>query len=657
MDLDGIKAIALSVRALSMDAVQKANSGHPGLPMGCAEIGAVLYGEILNINPEEPLWINRDRFVLSAGHGSMLLYSLLHLAGFSLSLEDLKNFRQLGSKTPGHPEYGITPGVETTTGPLGAGFGNAVGMAMAERHLASRFNREGFPIINHFTYVLVGDGCLMEGVSSEAASLAGHLKLGKLIALYDSNGITIEGSTSLAFTEDVKMRFTAYGWQVLEGDAHNPAQIQELIQRAKEEQERPSLLVLKSVIAKGSPKYEGSEKAHGAPLGEEESRAAKKNLGIPVEEDFWIDPQAKSFFEGRRGKWKKIWGNWEQNYQLWRRKFPELTSEWDSCFTENPDQVEWPSYKTGEGVATRSANGAALKAVAAACPGLLGGSADLAPSNNTDLPYGDFSPKNWPGRTIHFGVREHAMGAIVNGLALHGGLRPFGATFLVFSDYMRPAVRLSALMRLPVIYIFTHDSIFVGEDGPTHQPVEHLASLRIIPNLLVFRPADAEETNETWRFLLTYKNGPAAIALTRQKLPVLEKPVHWKDSFKRGAYIVKDSEKSPSLILLATGSEVSLALKAAELLSDRSVRVVSMPCRELFLIQSEEYKRTLLPKGVPVMVLEAGVSSGWEGFVQGENNILSIDRFGESGPGEEVAKHFGLTPEIVLRRIQIGEIE
>lgn len=652
MKKEELLSIAKSIRSLSMDAIQKANSGHPGLPLGCAEIGAVLFGKVLKICPSHTDWINRDRFVLSAGHGSMLLYSLLHLAGFGLPLEEIKNFRQLGSKTPGHPEYGLTPGVETTTGPLGAGFGNAVGMAIAERHLSSRFNTEKHRIIDHYTYVLAGDGCMMEGVASEAASLAGHLRLGKLIAIYDSNSITIEGSTDLAFTENVGERFSAYGWQVLKGDAHDTEAVAGLIAEAKRDKDRPSLVILKSVIAKGSPKFEGSEKAHGAPLGEDEIRAAKKNLGIPEDEHFWVDPAALRAFSEREKEWLKDYESWNVLYSVWRKDNPGLAEEWDKCFSPMPENISWPAYKPGEGTATRSAGGAALKAAAAACPGIIGGSADLAPSNNTDLPYGSFSYKNPSGRTLHFGVREHGMGAVVNGLALYGGLRTFCATFLVFSDYMRPAIRLAALMKLPVIYIFTHDSFFVGEDGPTHQPVEHLAALRVIPDLAVFRPADGEETNAAWKLILKQSRGPAVLALTRQKLPVMEKPKGWEAGFSKGAYVVKESKGPAELVILATGSEVSLALETAELLKDKNIRVVSVPCRELFMAQPESYKTEIIPSGSKAAVIEAGVALGWEGLASGREYIISLDRFGESGPGEAVAKHLGFSAETAAAKLR-----
>ncbi len=652
MDSKGIKSAALSIRALSMDGVQSANSGHPGLPMGCAELGAVLYGDILKHNPGDPSWIDRDRFVLSAGHGSMFLYSLLHLSGYGLTIEDLKNFRQAGSLTPGHPEYGHTAGVETTTGPLGAGFSNAVGMAIAEEILASKFNTPEYKIIDHYTYALSGDGCMMEGLTAEAASLAGHLKLGKLIVFYDSNSITIEGSTSLAFSEDVEARFRAYGWHTQKGNMYDPESIAEMIDEAKKEGNRPSLIILKSVIGKGSPNKAGTAGIHGAPLGSDEIKATRRNLGIPEDADFYVAPGTKEFFEAKRASSDEEYKKWQEMFSSWSVKNPDLRREWDSFFNE-PDlkDISWPQYSVGDVVATRKASGAAIKAVSKSVSNLVGGSADLAPSNNTSMDFGDFGPENRSGRTFHYGVREHAMGGVSNGIALHGGFIPFCATFLVFSDYMRPAMRLASLMKLPVIFIMTHDSVFVGEDGPTHQPIEHVTALRIIPGMRVLRPADGEETNAAWEMALKNKENPTTLALTRQGLRVFPKAdKNWRETIKKGAYIVKECDGTPDVVIIATGSEVTLALDAAEM-TDKKVRVVSMISRELFIDQDEQFKRSILSEGTKKIVIEAGVRTGWEGISSSDENILSIDTFGTSAPYKDVVKHFGFTPENVAEMI------
>ncbi|RLD32277.1 MAG: transketolase, partial [Bacteroidetes bacterium] len=552
MNLNGVKAAALSIRSLSMDQVQAANSGHPGLPMGCAELGAVLYGDVLKHNPKVPKWIDRDRFVLSAGHGSAFIYSLLHLSGYNLPIGELKRFRQMGSLTPGHPELNHTEGVETTTGPLGAGFSNAVGMAVAETFLADKFNTKDASVIDHFTYSLAGDGCMMEGLTSESASLAGHLGLGKLIVFYDSNKITIEGSTELAFTENVKMRYQAYNWQTLEGDMHNPEEIENLINQAKMETAKPTLIILNSIIGKGSPNREGTAGIHGAPLGEEEIALTRKNIGIPVEESFYIHPDAVKFFNEKKDTAVGEYTKWTDMFSNWSKNNPDLRKEWDLFFTDGIDLsgVEWPEFKVGDSAATRKISGAAIKALSNSVPNIIGGSADLAPSNNTAMDHGDYSITNRGGRTLHFGVREHAMGGIANGITLHGGLRTFCATFMVFADYMRPTIRLAALMNLPSIFIFTHDSVFVGEDGPTHQPVEHLASLRIIPNTTVLRPADAEETVESWKMAVENITGPTVLALTRQNLTVFAKDdSDWKSTIRKGAYIAADCSGKPDVVL------------------------------------------------------------------------------------------------------------
>ncbi len=655
MDIKALEAVALSVRSLSMDAVQAARSGHPGLPMGMAELGALVYGEVLSHDPSAPHWPNRDRFVLSAGHGSMLLYSLLHLAGYDLPLEELKRFRQLGSRTPGHPEYGIVPGVETTTGPLGQGVGNAVGMAIAERMLAARFNTPRHAVVDHYTYALAGEGCMMEGVSAEAASLAGHLGLGRLIVFYDSNRITIEGSTDLAFTEDVAARFRAYNWHVQAGDAYDFEALARMVEAARAEADRPSLIVLKSVIARGSPHKAGSAEAHGAPLGDEEVRATRKAIGIPQDAAFYIAPAAAEYFAARRRSWEKKRRDWERLFADWSQANPELAREWEQRFAApRIDVKDLPRFEVGSKVATRNASGKVLNALARLVPALVGGSADLEPSNKSAVSGApDFQKGAWGGRNMHFGVREHAMGAVLNGMALHGGVRPYGATFLVFVDYMRAAVRLAALMRLPVVYILTHDSIYVGEDGPTHQPVEQIASLRVIPNVVVLRPADAEETAMAWKMALERTDGPTVLALTRQDLVVLPRPSEeWRSTITRGACVVRESKGAPRLVIVATGSEVELAVRAAEKLADPGIRVVSMISRELFQKQDEGFRQSLLPQGAKRLVIEAGASSGWEGIAGEGGRILSIDRFGESGPAKDVARAFGLTEENVVSEIR-----
>ncbi|MGC9311172.1 MAG: transketolase [Sediminispirochaetaceae bacterium] len=669
MNTDGLTASALSVRALSMDAVQAANSGHPGLPMGCAEIGSLMYGEILKHAPHDPEWIDRDRFVLSAGHGSMLLYSLLHLSGYDLALDEIKKFRQIGSKCAGHPEYGLAPGVETTTGPLGAGFSNAVGMAIAETHLAEIFNTNQHTIIDHYTYALAGDGCLMEGISSEAASLAGHLGLGKLIVMYDSNSISIEGSTSLAFSENVAARFKAYGWQVLEGDAYNFQQMSQLIQKAQAETEKPSLIILTSIIGKGSPNKAGTHGVHGAPLGEEEVIASRRELGIPEEQAFFVHPEARNYFKQKQPLWRQQYVEWEETFKAWANANPDLKARWDTYMKPGfPQDIDFPNFGPGDEEATRKVSGAVLQKLADALPNLVGGSADLAPSNNSELKnYGHYSREDRGGRNFHFGVREHAMGGITNGIALHGGLRPFAATFLVFSDYMRPAIRLAALMKLPVIYIFTHDSIYIGEDGPTHQPVEQLAALRAIPALTVLRPGDPEETVEAWKIAVENKAGPTALVLTRQKVTTYPKAdPDWSRSMRKGAYLVKDCDGTPDVVLLATGSEIGMALEAAGK-SGKRVRVISIADLNTFLNQDTGEREAdngereadtgereaLIPSGSRVVVVEAGISAGWGTLVTDQKDLFTINRFGESGPGEDVAAQLGFTVERLVKTLQM----
>ncbi len=648
-----------TIRTLAMDAIQKANSGHPGAPMGLAPAGYVLFTRIMKHNPGNPDWPDRDRFVLSGGHASMLLYSLLYLTGYGLTLDDIKQFRQWGSRTPGHPEYGLTPGVETTTGPLGQGFANAVGMAMAEAHLAARFNRPDCAIVDHFTYVVCGDGDLMEGVSAEAASLAGHLGLGKLICLYDSNRISIEGSTEITFTEDVAGRFGAYGWQVLRvEDGNDLDAIEKAVRQARAEADRPSLIVLHTHIAYGSPNKQDSAEAHGAPLGEEEVRLAKQNLGCDPEAEFAVDQDVLEHFRKALEQGKAREEAWQAGFSRYKQRWPELANQWVdaiSAFLPKHWHKQAPVFVPDDGpLATRAASGKVLNALARNITTLMGGSADLAPSNKTYLEGEDeFQKGSYHGRNIRFGVREHAMAAIMSGLFLHGGIRPYGGTFLVFADYMRPAIRVAALMKLPLIYVFTHDSIAVGEDGPTHQPVEHLAALRAIPNLAVIRPADANETAAAWRQAIASANRPTALILSRQKLPVLD-PELTAGKLEKGGYVLLDSEKDPEAVIIATGSEVHIALQAWQRLSDRgrSIRLVNMPSWELFEDQSEGYRRKVLPPEVTArVVVEAGISMGWERYAGPNCRIISVNGFGASAPGQIVMEKFGFTADTVVEAV------
>jgi len=641
MNIKAIEKTALSVRALSMDAVQKANSGHPGVCMGAAELGALLYGEILRHDPSDSKWPDRDRFIMSAGHGSMFLYSLLCLSGYkTITLDSIKSFRQLGSPAAGHPEYGLAEGIEMTTGPLGQGFASSVGMAIAEAMLAARFNTSAHKIVDHYTYVLSGDGCFMEGITGEASSLAGHLGLGKLIVFYDSNNITIDGSTDISFTEDVAKRYEAYGWQVLSGSMYDIEGMAGLIGRAKSETGKPSLIILKSVIGKGAPTKQNTAGIHGAPLGEEEIKAAKNALGING--DFYVAPEAASFFEAKRQEWKKAREKWQDTFNAWAKENPDRKKEWDEFHSGKYCQAATPSYKIDEKIATRTAGNKALIPIAAANKNLVGGAADLKVPNAVEIPDAAFTAKDRTGRYIYYGIREFAMAAISNGISLHGGLRPFCATFLVFSDYLRPALRLSALMKQPVIYVLTHDSILIGEDGPTHQPVEHIASLRAIPNVLVLRPADAEETNEAWVMAMENKTGPTVLALTRQNTAVFAKEdPEWKNTMRTGAYIVKKAAGADTVII-ATGSEVGMALDAVKIAANKKIQVVSMPSREKFEAQSEVIRNTIIPPGARVICCEAGIRTGWERWAKPQD-ILSIDRFGESGPGNKVAEHLGFT--------------
>jgi transketolase len=669
-----------TIRTLALDAIQRANSGHPGAVLGFAPAAYVLWTKFLKHNPKNPDWPDRDRFVLSAGHASMLLYALLYLTGYDLSLEDLRNFRQWGSRTPGHPERRLTPGVEVTTGPLGQGFGNGVGMAIAERHLAAVFNRPGYEIVDHYVYAMVSDGDLMEGVAAEAASLAGHLRLGKLVYLYDCNRVTLSESTDLSFTEEVAKRFEAYGWHVQDvPDGNDLEAIEASIRAAREERDRPSLILVHTRIGYGSPK-EGSYEVHGTPLGEEGVRATKRNLGWPYEEPFTVPEEALQHFRKAVERGERWETEWRRTFEAWAEAYPDLAALWRRAHRhELPEgwDRELPAFPGGELIATRAASGRVLNAIAPRVPWLVGGSADLNPSTNTAMRgLGDFQspahriedpqgssggPVDYRGRNLHFGVREHAMGAIANGLAAHGGVRPFAATFLVFSDYMRPPIRLAALSELPVIYVFTHDSVFVGEDGPTHQPVEHLPSLRAIPNLLVIRPADANETVEAWRVALEHTAGPVALVLTRQPVPTLDRARYAPASgLRRGGYVLADSgEGPPELILLASGSEVALCVEVYERLVRRGVRarVVSLPCWELFDIQPREYREAVLPPHVERRIaVEAASPLGWERYVGCRGRVVALDRFGASAPYPVIAEQLGFTPNR-LERLSLELLE
>jgi len=667
-----------TVRMLSVDMVQEANSGHPGMPMGAAPMAYVLWTRFLKHNPRNPSWADRDRFLLSAGHGSALLYSLLHLTGYPLPLEEIRRFRQWGSKTPGHPERGETPGVEGTTGPLGQGFATGVGMAMAERFLAETFNRPGFSIVDHYVYGIVSDGDLMEGVAAEAASLAGHLRLGKIIFLYDNNGISLAGETKLVFTEDVTRRFEAYGWQVLSvEDGNDPAAIGRALEAARLETGRPSLISVRTHIGYGSPRKQDTFEVHGSPLGAEEVAATKKNLGWPPEPAFFIPEESLSRFRQAVERGEKAEREWQEKMSAYEKAYPDLFQQWQGQMNGLPPagwEQALPEFPPdAKGIATRAAGGKALNALAARIPSLFGGSADLNPSTNTALKgRGNFQsplpkedavqgaeagPWGYAGANVAFGVREHAMGSILNGAALHGGVLPFGSTFLVFSDYMRPAIRLAALMKLQVVYVFTHDSIALGEDGPTHQPIEHLFSLRAIPGLTVIRPADANEAAEAWKAALARREGPTALIFSRQNLPVIDRNRFAPASgLSRGAYILADcAPDTPRVILIATGSEVHLALEAYARAREEGwrVRVVSMPSWELFERQPEAYRLQVLPAEVPLRLsIEAGSTLGWHKYAGSRGETLGIDHFGASAPAKVLLEKFGFTVDNILRKIK-----
>lgn len=651
-----IETLAVNtIRTLSIDAINSANSGHPGLPMGAAPMAYALWAHHLKYNSANAKWFNRDRFILSAGHGSTLLYSLLHLAGYDVSLEDLKVFRKLNSKTPGHPEFGHTEGVEATTGPLGQGIANAVGMAMAEAHLAAKFNQDGYPVIDHYTYALVGDGDLMEGISYEAMSMAGHMKLGKLIALYDSNDISLDGELNLSSSEDIQKRTESAHWQYLRvEDGNNVAEISKAITLAKQNTSQPTLIEIRTTIGYGSPKVAGTNKAHGAPLGAEEARATKQVYGWHYEEDFFVPEEVKAHFKELKQRGISQEEQWNALFQSYQETYPELGKELQQAITGEVliDAKDILTFDTGKTISTRVASGVAINHFVASVPSIFGGSADLSHSTMTDIKEdAAFAVESFSGRNIYFGVREHAMGAAGNGLALHGGVKPFVSTFFVFNDYLRPSIRLAALQKLPVTYVFTHDSIAVGEDGPTHEPIEQLTSLRAIPGLTVIRPSDANETASAWAYALNQTDGPVALVLSRQNLPVFQETQANLDNLSKGAYVLTQTNDKPEVILIATGSEVSLAINAkAELEKENvSVRVVAMPSWELFDLQPKEYKELVLPASVTKRVaLEMGISLGWDRYVGPEGKVLSIDTFGASGTGAAVMELFGFTTENVV---------
>ncbi|MDR6550255.1 transketolase [Paenibacillus qinlingensis] len=644
-----------TIRTLSIDAINKANSGHPGLPMGAAPMAYTLWTKHLKHNPFHAQWFNRDRFVLSAGHGSALLYSMLHLSGYQVTLDDLKQFRKLESKTPGHPEFGHTDGVDATTGPLGQGIAMAVGMAMAEAHLASKFNKEAFPVVDHYTYALVGDGCLMEGISYEAMSMAGHMKLDKLIVLYDSNDISLDGELNVSYSDNAQLRAESANWQYLRvEDGNDLAEISQAIEQAKQDSSRPTLIEIRTIIGYGSPKVAGTNKAHGAPLGAEEAKATKEVYGW-THDEFTVPTDVQTHFDKLKHLGQAQEAEWNQLFASYKSSFPELGQELENAINgkvliEASDILTFDESKT---ISTRVASGNAINHFMKQVPAIFGGSADLSHSTMTDIS-GEkiFGSGSYEGRNIYFGVREHAMGAAGNGMALHGGVIPFVSTFFVFSDYLRPSIRLAALQKLPIIYVFTHDSIAVGEDGPTHEPVEHLAALRTIPGLTVIRPSDANETASAWAYALENKNGPVALVLSRQNLPVYSATKANVEDLKKGAYILSETNAQPDLILIGTGSEVSLAVNAKqELEKDNiSVRVVAMPSMELFERQSATYKETVLPSSITNRLsIEAGISMGWERYVGPRGQILAINTFGASGAGPDVMAHFGYSVENVTR--------
>ena len=652
-----LKEVAKIIRGLSVDAIEKANSGHPGLPLGCAEIGAVLFGEIMRYDAKRPDWADRDRFILSAGHGSMLLYALLHLAGYDVTMKDLQNFRQLGSSTPGHPEYGYTPGVDATTGPLGQGLANAVGMALTEKILAAKFNTENYNIIDHYTYALASDGCMMEGITSEAASLAGHWGLEKLVVIYDQNCISLACGTDLSFTESVADRYRAYNWQVIENvDGHNIDELKAAFMKAKEKNNKPVLIIARTHIGYGAPTKQDSHTAHGAPLGREEVDGLKKNIGLPLDKPFYISEEVKEYFKEKEKDLRQKREKWEEKFEKWAKELPEKKKEWDRGINlEVPAGDEFSQLEFTEKVATRSASGKILNKIAEKIDYIIGGSADLSPSTKTYLDkFPEVQKDCFEARNIRFGVREHAMGAICNGISLHKGLRPYCSTFLIFSDYMRHTIRLAAMMKQPVIYIFTHDSIYVGEDGPTHQPVEQLESLRVIPNLKVIRPADSEEVKAAWNLILERKDGPTALILSRQNLPRLKDNLTLED-FRKGGYIVYDSNDNPDVVISASGSEVHTGLQVKDLLLEKNIscRVVSVPDLEAFKSQDKVYRENVLnsDNNSTQVVIEAATGHSWYEAIPQLSLGVFIHRFGESGPGDEVAQYLGFDAEKIANKI------
>jgi len=655
---DALALAANTIRCLAIDGVQAAKSGHPGAPMGLADIAAVLWLKHLKHDPSDSKWADRDRFVLSGGHGSMLLYSLLHLSGYALPLDELKRFRQVGSLTPGHPEYGHTDGVETTTGPLGQGLASAIGMAIAERMAAARYNIAGAePVVDHRTWVFCGDGDMEEGISHEACSLAGHLKLDKLVVFYDSNGITIEGHTDLALSDDAKKRFQAYNWHVLEIDGHDYDQIDRAIRKAVKLTGKPVLIICKTHIGKGSPNKQDTHDCHGAPLGDEEIKLTKRNLGFPEDQFFHVPQEVYDLFQSRASKMKRVHGRWKRVFKEWAKTYPEKAALWKTAHEDAlPADIEksLPAFDPAKPMATRNASGIVLNALAQVLPHLVGGSADLAPSNMTWLKdMGEIKPGDFAGRNFHFGIRELAMAAIMNGVQLHGGFRIFGGTFFVFSDYCRPAMRLAALMGLPVIYVYTHDSFYVGEDGPTHEPVEQLAALRCMPNVTVIRPADPTETAAAWLAALKNRKGPTALLFTRQNMKVLDRTrLPSAANVEKGAYILWQSgEGTPDLMIIASGSEVEIALDAAKQIEGKNVRVVSMPSWELFEKQNKTYRdRIIDPDCKRRLIVEAGSSFGWERYAGAHGAMITLDTYGASGPFKDLAKQFGFTAENVLAK-------
>ncbi len=649
-----------TVRILAADAVQKANSGHPGMPMGAAPMGHVLWAHHMKYNPKNAEWPNRDRFLLSAGHGCMLQYAYLYLTGYNLTMDDIKNFRQLHSKTPGHPEYGLLDGIDITTGPLGQGFANGVGFAIAQKHLAARYNKPDFDLFNYHIYAICSDGDLMEGVTAEAASIAGHLKLGNLIYLYDDNNISIEGNTAMTFDEDVAKRFEAYGWHVQSVEDGNDIEaISRAVENAKHETERPSLIKVRTQIAYGSPNKVNTAGSHGSPLGEEEVKLVKQNFGFDPEKSFYVPDEVFDYYRSIGAKGEELEKSWDELFSAYKEKYPELAAQYEQERTlqlpENWQDVI-PTFSAEDGkMATRKASGKVLNALAPVLPSLMGGAADLAPSTDTMLKdYPSFSAEDRSGRNFHFGVREHSMGAILNGMTMTKGIIPYGATFLIFSEYMRPPIRMAAIMKIRTIFVYTHDSIGLGEDGTTHQPVEQLIALRAMPNIVVIRPADANETAQAWKAAIEHTTGPVVIVLTRQDIPILDQNTYGKaENLSKGAYILSDSEGEPDLILLATGSEVSLILDAQQKLAEESIqaRVVSMPCWEFFEKQDEAYKERVLPKSLKKrLAVEAASPVGWHKYVSDEGDVIGMTTFGESAPAKDLFKEFGFTVENVVSR-------